>query len=203
MGVLADTHCPEFMDELPAAVFEAFTGVDLIIHAGDITGEETLRALSRIAPVKAVRGDHDKLLRDLPKSIEFDVEGHRVAVIHGNRNRLIEEPVTFIGTITLGHLWFAPRLRDWLARRFPAADVIIYGHTHHAVSVRSGDRFFFNPGAVYQVTEAAAQRRLARRPNWFEWTWLQVARHRRTALRHSVGILEIDHRTVRGHIIRI
>ena len=42
IGVIADTHCPEFLDELPAAVFEKLRGVDLILHAGDVGDEETL-----------------------------------------------------------------------------------------------------------------------------------------------------------------
>ena len=57
VGVIADTHCPEFVDRIPARVFEVFNGVALILHAGDIDGEETLAALRRLAPVEAVRGE--------------------------------------------------------------------------------------------------------------------------------------------------
>src|SRR5216683_1773316 len=66
IGVLADTHCPEFMDRLPDRIFEVLAGVDLILHAGDVNGQATLAELARIAPVEAVRGDHDRGLASLP-----------------------------------------------------------------------------------------------------------------------------------------
>ena len=36
VGVVADTHSPEFLPELPDALFERLQGVDLILHAGDV-----------------------------------------------------------------------------------------------------------------------------------------------------------------------
>jgi predicted phosphodiesterase len=47
VGIVADTHCPEFLDQLPARLFEVLQGVDLILHAGDINGEETMTACWR------------------------------------------------------------------------------------------------------------------------------------------------------------
>ena len=86
IGVVADTHCPEFIDRLPVRIAELLAGVDLILHAGAL---------------------------------------------------------------------------------------------------------LFNPGAVYQVTPVEARRRLQRRPSWFEWSWLQVMRHRRVWPRPTVGLLEL------------
>jgi putative phosphoesterase len=172
-------------------VFARLRGVDLILHAGDVGGRETLERLEEIAPVHAVRGDHDQGLPELPLSRELEVEGRRIAVVHGNRTRLIEEPVTFLGTVTLGYYWPTPGLHRNLARRFPSADVIVYGHTHAAVARSWDGKLIFNPGAVYQVTHEAALTRLARDPGWFEWSWLQVARHRRRVPEPSVGILEL------------
>ena len=97
VGVIADTHSPEFLDRLPDAVFEALAGSELILHAGDINSEETLAALRRIAPVEAVRGDHDRSL-GLPKSREIVVEGKRIVVVHGQRSRWLEEPNTVLWT---------------------------------------------------------------------------------------------------------
>ena len=37
-----------------------------------------------------------------------------------------------------------------------------------------------------------ARRRLTQHPGWFEWCWLQVARHLRRHEQPSIGILEID-----------
>jgi hypothetical protein len=119
----------------------------------------------------------------------LDVGGRRLAVIHGNRSRIVEEPLTLVGTLSLGRLWMAPGLERWLRRQAPDADVIVYGHTHAARADRLGRTLLFNPGAVYQVDRAAAEARLRRRPNWFEWTWLQFMRHRRVHPRPSVGVL--------------
>src|SRR5437016_711620 len=149
VGVVADTHSPEFLDELPERLFEVLAGVDLLLHAGDVGGQETLERLATLAPVEAVRGDHDPGL-DLPAVRWLDVAGRRLAIVHGNRSRLYEEPLTFLGTVSLGHLWLAPGLHRWLRRRLPGADVIVYGHTHAPKVRRLGGTVLFNPGAVYQ-----------------------------------------------------
>lgn len=206
IGVVADTHCPEFLDHLPDGLFERLRGVDLIIHAGDVGGrggEETLRRLGEIAPVEAVRGDHDGGLPGLPPRRELTVAGRRIGVVHSNRTRLIEEPVTFLSTVTLGQLWLNPGHKRWLRRQFPEADVIIYGHTHLAAAEEVDGALLFNPGAIYMVTEEEVRRRLERGPNWFEWCWLQVIRHRRDRPWASVGTLELDGQQVRATIHRL
>jgi uncharacterized protein len=192
VGVIADTHCPEFADRLPKSLFTALEGVDLILHAGDINGVETLEALSAIAPVHAVRGDHDRGLGELPATRELVIEGQRVVVVHGQRPRWIEEPNTLLWTLSLG--FFTPNrgLPGSLRRRFPNADVIVYGHTHRRRKDRIGGALVFNPGAVHQWNPLTTRRRLAQRPGWFEWCWLQVARHLRRYEAPSVGILEIS-----------
>ena len=191
IGVVADTHCPEFLEELPAALLAGLRGVDLILHAGDVGGPSTLEQLREIAPVEAVRGDHDGRMTGLPAHREVALGGRQVVIVHGNRSRLIEEPVTLLGTLSLGVVWPDVGLAAHLKSRFPRADVIVYGHTHRPRADRLGDTLVFNPGAIYMVTEDEARRRLSRRPNWFEWCWLQVIRHRLDVLVPSFGILEI------------
>lgn len=192
VGVLADTHCPEFLEELPARVFEVLGGADLVIHAGDVDGQGTLDALSRIAPVEAVKGDHDKALKWLPPSRELTLAGKRIAVVHGDRSRWIEEPQTLLWTLSLGFYRPHKRLPEVLRRRFPQADVIVYGHTHRAQAETIDGVLLFNPGAVHQWNAQTTRRRLGKRIGWFEWCWLQVARHMRVHQRPSVGLLEIE-----------
>ncbi|MBO0688408.1 MAG: metallophosphoesterase family protein [Candidatus Dormibacteraeota bacterium] len=206
IGVIADTHCPEFLERVPDVVFEHFEGVDLILHGGDVGGpggEETLRRLREIAPVEAVRGDHDDGLAGLPTRRDLVVAGRRIGLVHGNRSRLIEEPVTFLGTITLGLFWPLPGLGRWLRREFPAADLVVYGHTHRATARRVDGTLLFNPGAIYVVDEAEVRSRLARGPGWFEFSWLQVIRHRRDRPGASIGILELEGDEIRPKIIRL
>ncbi len=193
VGVVADTHCPEFIDRLPDRLFTVLEGVDLILHAGDVTGPETIEALERIAPVQAVRGDHDaELLASLPAFREVLVEGRRIVVVHGNRSRLIEEPSTFAWTVSLGYFRPHMGLPRALRRRFPQADVIVFGHTHRSHMRKVDGALLFNPGGVHVWNRASVTRRLGQKTGWFEWSWLQVARHIRRTEPPSVGILEID-----------
>jgi uncharacterized protein len=203
VGVLADTHCPEFVDRLPDGLSDALAGVDLILHAGDVTAGSTLEALSAIAPVHAVRGDHDLALTELPASRELVIEGKRVVIVHGHRGRWIEEPNTLLWTLSLGYFTPNRGLPRSLRRRFPDADVIVYGHTHRPRQDMIGGALVFNPGAVHQWNPLTTRRRLAQRPGWFEWCWLQVARHLRRYEGRSVGILEIANGRIVPTIIGI
>lgn len=197
---MADTHCPEFLDELPAGLLDGLRGVDLILHAGDVGGPSTLASLREVAPVEAVRGDHDGGMPELPLSREVAIGGCRVVIVHGNRSRLVEEPQTLVGTLSLGTIWLGAGLYRHLKRLHPRADVIVHGHTHLAKADLVGGTLVFNPGAVYQVDRLQVRRRLSRRPNWFEWTWLQVIRYRMDRPVSSYGVLEIDETGVRARV---
>jgi len=192
VGVVADTHCPEFAKRLPPALLEALRGVDLILHAGDINAESTVAELEQLAPVQAVRGDHDRRLVDLPRHLELTIEGRRIVIVHGNRSRWIEEPQTLLWTLSLGHFRPHRGLSRHLRRRFPEADVIVFGHTHRPHVERRGGALIFNPGGVHQWNAQTTRARLAEAPGWFEWCWLQVARHLRVTQQPTVGILEVD-----------
>jgi putative phosphoesterase len=191
VGVVSDTHCPEFLAQLPAALFEALAGVDLILHAGDIDGEATLAALGHIAPVEAVRGDHDASQGALPVSRVVAIEGKRIVLVHGQRSRWLEEPNTLLWTLSLGYFRPHRGLPRALRRRFPDADAIVFGHTHRPRTEVIDGVLLFNPGGVHQWNPATARRRLTQHPGWFEWCWLQAARHLRRYEKPSVGVLEV------------
>ena len=59
IGLISDTHVPEAVPELPWEVELAFSGADLILHAGDMHVIDVLDWLERIAPVLSVRGNGD------------------------------------------------------------------------------------------------------------------------------------------------
>jgi len=107
IGVIADTH-----GLLRPEVFDVFSGVDLILHAGDIGGPELLEELRAFAPVHAVWGNTDgfDLRRTLPEVFEQEIEGLSFVVAHGHQ----------LGSPT----------PENLTERWPDALVIIYGHTH-------------------------------------------------------------------------
>lgn len=122
IGLIADTH-----GLVRPEVFEALSGVDQILHAGDV-GEGVLEELAAIAPVRAVFGNTDPPgTPGLSKAIELSVEGVRIHVSHGHE----------LGSPT------PRRLLDTYD-----ADVIVYGHTHRQLVTRAEGRLVVNPGAA-------------------------------------------------------
>jgi putative phosphoesterase len=123
IGLISDTH-----GLLRPSVHDALAGVELILHAGDVGGDEILDELALIAPVKAVRGNTDPAGNHrLESSISYEAGGLRIHVSHGHE---------------LG----VPKPEKLLARY--EADVIVYGHTHKQLVARAGSRLVVNPGAA-------------------------------------------------------
>src|SRR3712207_2339587 len=86
IGLVSDTHMPERCAELPAALFEALRGVDLLLHAGDVGELWVLNRLSAIAPVVAVHGNDDTpdSQRELPYQQVVAVAGRRILLCHSH-----------------------------------------------------------------------------------------------------------------------
>lgn len=59
IGLISDTHIPVAMPHLWPEIYEAFRGVDLIMHGGDLLVTDVLDWLEEIAPVMAVEGNGD------------------------------------------------------------------------------------------------------------------------------------------------
>ena len=84
IGLISDTHIPDRAKILPQNVIDAFSDVDLILHAGDLTSPRVLDELEQIAPTMAVQGNMDRANGiDLPKAKVIEVEGLKLGVIHG------------------------------------------------------------------------------------------------------------------------
>jgi len=123
VGLISDTH-----GLLRPDVHTALVGVDVILHAGDVGGDEILDELALIAPVHAVSGNTDPPGHPrLAAAIVIEIGGVRIHVSHG-------------------HETGAPTPAKLIARY--DADVIVYGHTHRQLVVRAGDRWVVNPGAA-------------------------------------------------------
>jgi putative phosphoesterase len=132
IAVLADTHAPRRWRRCPAAVARLLEGADLILHAGDVCTAGVLDELATFAPVQAVLGNNDG--RDVAEwgaaeTLTMELAGLRVGMVHDagpKAGRLL-------------------RLR----RRFPAADLVVFGHSHiplDAEDATLGLRIF-NPGS--------------------------------------------------------
>ncbi len=123
VGLISDTH-----GLVRATVFDALAGVSLILHAGDVGGDDVLDELALIAPVEAVFGNTDdpedpRLAQELVR----EVAGVRIHVSHGHE---------------LGQ----PRPEPLAA--LYAGDVLVYGHTHRALVTWLDGRLVVNPGAA-------------------------------------------------------
>ena len=146
--VLADTHLRDrhpasgtpndrlITERLPAELVRDLHRADLILHAGDLVGAELLTELKTYAPVLAVLGNNDVELVDrLPATIETDVDGVPIAMIHDSGARDGRE------------------LR--MQQRFPTARLVVFGHSHLPEDNRgAGGQRLFNPGSPTQRRRA-------------------------------------------------
>jgi len=123
VGLISDTH-----GLLRPEVHAALAGVEVILHAGDVGGDDILDELQLIAPVHAVYGNTDPPGQSrLAEAIEMTIGEVRVHVSHGHE----------VGSPTPAKL---------LARY--DADVIVYGHTHKQLLTHADGRWIVNPGAA-------------------------------------------------------
>jgi putative phosphoesterase len=100
VGVISDTH--GLMREQAIAALE---GSELIIHAGDIGTPEVLERLSRIAPVRAVRGNNDRAdwARALPLTDVIELGAHRVYLLHDLAELDIDPAAAGMSAVIAGH----------------------------------------------------------------------------------------------------
>lgn len=150
--VLADTHIRRGgTRRLPDAVYAEMEQVDAILHAGDLVAPELLDELGGFAPVHAVLGNNDhELVGRLPEIECIELGGVAVAMIHDSGPRAGRE--------------------GRMARRFPAARIVVYGHSHIPDSHEgTGGQLLFNPGSPTD---------------------------RRAQPAHTYGVLEVDGGTV-------
>ena len=158
VGLLSDTHVPRRLKRLPETVLDALAGVDLILHAGDVDDPAALEPLRAIAPVHAVRGNvHLHEFSDggaaLPTVVELYLAGRRIVLTHGHQPGLFglwlkgwDVLVKYLGL--MDGTAFNRRIARRLVRLHPAADVIVFGHTHRACWEWVDGKLLVNPGAV-------------------------------------------------------
>jgi putative phosphoesterase len=133
IGLISDTHIPDVVEGIPQQVAEAFNGVDLILHAGDIAVIRVLDELENIAPVLASRGDDDYQLKDkrIKEVQNLTLDGLSLYLIHSSQywaSDLIKQPEEH-------DLDKAP-------------DIVVFGHTHRDVIETIGDSLLVNPGSA-------------------------------------------------------
>jgi putative phosphoesterase len=119
IGIISDTH-----GLLRPEAERGLTGVDHIIHAGDIGRPEIVDALRRIAPVTAIRGNVDigEWARQYPDTTLVRLAGNSIYVLHD-----LKTLQTGLGA---------------------SIDVIVSGHSHVPKIDTVGGVLYLNPGSA-------------------------------------------------------
>lgn len=120
IGVISDTHGllrPEAKYQL--------TGVDHIIHAGDIGSPDIVPGLAEIAPVTAIKGNIDQAAwaSSFAEEEILEIAGRKIFILH-NRNELNCDP---------GIAGF---------------DIVISGHSHKPAIETIDGVLYLNPGSA-------------------------------------------------------
>jgi len=111
--LMADTHLPKRAKDLPAELWAAVEGADLVVHAGDWVEPPLLDELEqRARSLVGCYGNNDgaELRRRLPEVARVEVEGLRLAVVHETGDRKGRE--------------------ERCASRYLDVDVLVFGHSH-------------------------------------------------------------------------
>ncbi|MFQ6014655.1 MAG: YfcE family phosphodiesterase [Anaerolineae bacterium] len=175
IGVIADTHIPEVIPSLPSKLREAFSNVDIILHAGDVCDLAPLHELENnftITMAVAGEGDRPEARRYLEEKKVVEFGRRKVGLIHGHQG----EEKGVLGT--LRRLWRGPDYESiyrYVLNQFSDVDAIIFGHTHRPYIKTVEGVLLFNPGPASPVGNA----------------------------RPSVGILDIEENTIAGRIINL
>ena len=130
MVALADTHAPRRWRSCPPRVAAQLRRADVILHAGDVCTAAVLDELAQYAPVHAVRGNNDGpdvAAWGAAETAELDLDGVAVAMLHDSGQA-------------------AGRLHR-MRRRFPGADLVVFGHSHIPLDLSGEGLRVFNPGS--------------------------------------------------------
>jgi putative phosphoesterase len=121
LGVISDTH-NYFDPKIP----DIFQGVDHILHGGDIGLPWIILELESIAPVTAVLGNND---------LGLDFKEIEMVRLDGKK-LLLHHIVDFSRPETAIH--------QRINKEKP--NVVVFGHSHRALSETRGGIFYLNPG---------------------------------------------------------
>jgi putative phosphoesterase len=100
IGVISDTH-----GLLRREALAALSGVEHILHAGDVGDPAILDVLAEIAPLTAIRGNVDKAGRcaELPATEMIEVGGTTVYMVHSLADLDLDPVAARIGVVVSGH----------------------------------------------------------------------------------------------------
>lgn len=150
IGVISDTHIPDRVGALHPDILPTFIekGVDLIIHAGDISSPDVIRQLEEIAPVQAVQGNRDWWrFKDLPAQKIISITNVKILITHGHGHLFSYIWDKFPNWI-LGYKFV--RFVKKFSKLNQEFDIVIFGHSHRSENRWVDGKLYFNPGSAYE-----------------------------------------------------
>ena len=141
--IISDTH--GYAERLES-VLKKTGPVDILIHAGDIEGQEDYIARKADCPIYMVSGNND-WFSNLSRELVFTLEDYRVFLTHGH---------------TYGISMGTEMLRDEAYSR--RADIVICGHTHRPMIEKKDNLILLNPGSL------GYPRQIGRKPTYIMMT---------------------------------
>lgn len=123
---------PRHARALPAALRDGLSGVDVIVHCGDMVDAMAIPLFQAIAPLHAVAGNNDpaELHHRFGKRKILEFGGVRIGVVHGHDGA---------GRSTLA--------RAQNAFKGEHVDAVLFGHSHIPYCERHDGVLYFNPGS--------------------------------------------------------
>lgn len=139
VAVLSDTHVPYRAATIPSSVKAHLAETDLILHAGDVCTAGLLDELALWGPVRAAVGNCDP-----PEVRAWGAEDEVILELEGVRVAMTHDAGSKDGR--------ARRMR----RRFPDADVVVFGHSHMPLVEWGEGLLLLNPGSPTDRRRAPA-----------------------------------------------
>ena len=96
IAILSDTH-----DLLREQVMAELAVADCFIHAGDVNTPYIIEYIRQLGETYVVRGNNDKELATLPKSITVTIEGVTFFIVHNKKD--VPKYLTNVGVVVYGH----------------------------------------------------------------------------------------------------
>lgn len=125
--IVSDTHGKtEYLE----AVLEQEKPLDLLIHLGDIEGDEDYIPVIAECPVEIVAGNND-FFSDLPGECEIQIGKYRAFLTHGHYY-YVNSGIRHIKKVTEDR----------------KIDIAMFGHTHRPMLEQDGEVTILNPGSI-------------------------------------------------------
>lgn len=137
--IVSDTHGRH--ERLEAAIKKE-KPFDMMLHLGDVEGQEEYIEALVDCPVKFVKGNND-FYSDLPDDLTVQAGDMKIFMTHGHMHSV------YYGTAKIEQM-----------ARSKGANVAIYGHTHMPVIDKQKDMLILCPGSIEYP------RQMGRRPSY-------------------------------------